>query len=205
MITIVDYNTGNLKSIVNMLGHLGIPATISREQDTILQASKLILPGVGTFDYGMSMLRKLDLVDVLEQKVLHEETPVLGICLGAQLLTYRSEEGVESGLGWINAETRRFRLPREDHHLRIPHMGWAETEYRKSSRIFNNAVSTPRFYYVHSYHLVCSHEQNELCHAIHGYRFATGIEHKNIVGVQFHPEKSHRFGMQVLKNFAELY
>ncbi len=109
------------------------------------------------------------------------------------------------GLGWFAADTRKFAIPENHKHLRVPHMGWADTEYRATSRIFRGSVECPRFYYVHSYHIVCDNEQDELCHATHGYRFVAGFEHENVVGLQFHPEKSHRYGLQILKNFAELY
>lgn len=202
MLTIVDYDTGNLRSVQNMLKSLGVASRISGARADILSASKLILPGVGHFDFGMRSLKQLDLIGALNEQVLEKKTPVLGICLGFQLLTRGSEEGSEPGLGWIAADTRRFERSRMVAALRIPHMGWADTEFRASSPLFAKIEPTPRYYYVHSYHVVADSESDELCHAVHGYRFVAGVERGNIAGVQFHPEKSHRFGKAVLANFA---
>jgi glutamine amidotransferase len=201
MLTIVDYGTGNLRSVQNMLKSLGVAARISSARADIMAASALILPGVGHFDFGMRSLNQLDLRGVLDEQVLGRKVPMLGICLGAQLLTRGSEEGSEPGLRWIAADTRRFDAARLDPWLRVPHMGWADTEFRASSPLFAGAASTPRYYYVHSYHIVADDATDELCHAVHGYRFVAGVEHGNIAGVQFHPEKSHRFGRQLLANF----
>jgi len=202
MLTIVDYDTGNLRSVQKMLKSLGVASRISGARADILSASRLILPGVGHFDFGMRSLKRLDLIGPLNEQVLEKRTPLLGICLGVQLLTRGSEEGSESGLGWIAADTRRFDRSRMGEALRIPHMGWADTEFRASSPLFANVARTPRYYYVHSYHIVADNEANELCHAVHGYRFVAGVERDNIAGVQFHPEKSHRFGKAILANFA---
>jgi glutamine amidotransferase len=202
MLTIVDYGTGNLRSVQNMLKSLGVATRISSARDEIASASALILPGVGHFDFGMRSLKQLDLCGVLDEQVLERKTPLLGICLGAQLLTRGSEEGSEPGLGWIAAETRRFDRSRLDPSLRVPHMGWADTEFSASSALFAGASSSPRYYYVHAYHIVADNAADELCHAVHGYRFVAGVERGNIAGVQFHPEKSHRFGRQLLADFA---
>lgn len=204
MIVIVDYGTGNLRSVQNMLKSLGIAARISSARADILAASALILPGVGHFDFGMRRLKELDLRGALDEQVLERKVPLLGICLGAQLLTRGSEEGSEAGLGWIAADTRRFDAARLGPSLRVPHMGWADTEFRTSSGLFAGAAPAPRYYYVHSYHIVSDDEADELCHAVHGYRFVAGVERGNIAGVQFHPEKSHRFGKQLLANFARI-
>jgi len=185
-----------------MFKSIGIGSRIAGKASEIQEATKIILPGIGHFDYGMKNLEKRDLIGALNDKVLGEKTPVLGICLGAQLLTRGSEEGSLPGLAWIAADTSRFDRSKMPASLRIPHMGWADTEYRKSSHLFAGIAETPRYYYVHSYHIVCDNEGDELCHAIHGYRFVAGVENGNIRGVQFHPEKSHRFGMQLLRNFA---
>lgn len=204
MITIVDYDTGNLRSVQNMLNKVGADSKIGSTPGDIENASKLILPGVGHFDFGMKNLADRDLIDVLNDKVLDKKTPILGICLGAQLLTRGSDEGVLPGLGWIDADTRSFDTSRLDSSLRVPHMGWADTESQCTSSLFVGFDETPRFYYVHSYHIVCDNGADELCHATHGYRFVAGVENGNVMGVQFHPEKSHRFGKQILSNFAGL-
>jgi imidazole glycerol-phosphate synthase subunit HisH len=204
MITIVDYGTGNLRSIANMLSRIGAESKISGVHDDLLRASKIILPGVGHFDFGMQALRKSGLETILNQRALEDQIPVLGICLGAQLLTRRSDEGNEPGLGWIKAETVSFDRQRIGEGRPIPHMGWTETAPKSAGGLFDGFTSDPRFYYVHSFHLRCDNQENELCYATYGYRFVAGIQHKNIVGVQFHPEKSHRFGMQLLRNFVAI-
>jgi len=204
MLTIVDYGTGNLRSVQNMLKSLGVAARISSARADIAAASALILPGVGHFDFGMRSLKQLDLRGVLDEQVLGRKVPLLGICLGAQLLTRGSEEGSEPGLGWITADTRRFDSARLDPSLRVPHMGWADTEFRASSGLFAGTAPAARYYYVHSYHIAADDAADEMCHATHGYRFVAGVERGNIAGVQFHPEKSHRFGKQLLANFARM-
>lgn len=204
MIVIVDYGTGNLRSIKNMFARIGVASQISGDPSIVAGASKLILPGVGHFDFGMTSLRSSSLFEILNDKALNQRTPLLGICLGAQLLTQRSDEGNEPGLGWIEAETIRFDRNRLDANCRIPHMGWTATEFTAEQSLFHGLESPSRFYYVHSFHLSCKNSHNEMCHAVYGYRFTAGIRRDNIMGVQFHPEKSHRFGMQVLRNFAEM-
>lgn len=201
MITIVDYDAGNLKSIVNMLRALGASSRISGDPAEIAGAEKLILPGVGHFDYGMGQLEARGLVDVLNRRVLQDRVPILGICLGAQLLTRGSEEGDRPGLGWIAGETVRFDRGRMDARLRVPHMGWAETWATRENPL-SEALHDARFYYVHNYHLVCDDACEAILAANYGYDFTVGVQRGNVLGVQFHPEKSHRFGMQLLQNFV---
>ncbi len=203
MITIVDYDTGNLRSVQNMLRSIGVDSQFARTARELESASRIILPGVGQFAYGMRRLMERDFIGVLRDKVLGQGTPVLGICLGAQLLTRRSDEGDVDGLGWIAADTRHFDTALLPKGTRIPHMGWTDTDYCPAHPIFDGVMDTPRYYYVHSYHMVCDNPSDELCHAFHGYRFTSGIARENIVGVQFHPEKSHRFGKLLLANFAK--
>lgn len=204
MITIIDYGLGNLTSIKNMLKKCGnLDSVISSEVDILLKAEKLILPGVGHYDYGMTQLKKSGLVDILNQRVLEEKIPILGICLGAQLLTEGSEEGKQAGLGWIKGFTRRFRHEQMKETLPIPHMGWSDTKPLKESVIFRSMPSDARFYYVHSYHIHCTNSFDALAQAEYGYSFTAAVENASIYGVQFHPEKSHRFGLQLLKNFIE--
>ena len=204
MITIIDYDAGNLKSVQNMLRSIGVDSRIASTADDVRDAAKLILPGVGHFDFGMKNLAKRGMIDVLNHKVLVEKTPILGICLGAQLLTRGSEEGKLPGLGWVAADTCRFDTTRLDDTLRVPHMGWADTQFNSCSPLFERFDQTPRFYYVHSYHIVCDDCAAELCHADHGYRFVAGVVDGNIAGVQFHPEKSHSYGKKLLESFAEV-
>lgn len=206
MITIIDYGVGNLLSIRNMLKKAGYrDATISNKEEDIAQAEKLILPGVGHFDYGMHQLRESAFFDTLNKRVQTDKVPILGICLGAQLLTQGSEEGELPGLGWIQARTIRFDSSRMDTSLKIPHMGWGDVKVQKPSKLFENMPEDPRFYFVHSYHLVCDDPSDELVSCTHGYSFVAGVERGNVLGVQFHPEKSHKFGLQLLSNFVNHY
>jgi glutamine amidotransferase len=202
MIVIVDYGLGNPGSIQNMLRRAGFDAEISKEPGTLRGASKLILPGVGHFRFGMESLHKLGLEDVLNERVLDAGVPILGICLGAQLLGRRSEEGDCPGLNWVPMDTVRFDSSRM-HGEKVPHMGWADTSYAKCG-LFQGMNGTPRFYYVHSYHFRCDDLGMVTCTAEHGYRFASGVAHRNIFGVQFHPEKSHIYGQQLLRNFMSM-
>lgn len=204
MITIVDYQMGNVGSILNMLKRLGHPARISSRPEEIQTASKLILPGVGAFDSGMRNLADAGLRPALDEAVLARKTPVLGICLGMQLLSRRSEEGDLPGLGWIPAATQRFRFDPKATGLKIPHMGWNVARPAQADRLLTEQAAEARFYFVHSFHLVCDEPRYELAHTTHGYAFASIVRRENVWGTQFHPEKSHRFGMKLLENFARI-
>jgi len=203
MITIIDYGAGNIASIRNILRKLGHESCISTDPQFILSASKLILPGVGAFDYGMGKINDSGLTDSLNQAVLDNHTPILGICLGAQLFTKRSDEGQLPGLGWFDAETVAFDRSKLTHGERIPHMGWTDLEVARPHPLLTDLPEDPRFYFVHSFHLQCRHEEEVIATAHHGYSFAAGIARGHIAGVQFHPEKSHKFGMKMLDNFAK--
>ena len=203
MICVIDYGIGNLGSILNMLKRIGAPAMVSGDPSEICKADRLILPGVGAFDTGMRNLAERGLITVLEQRALGDRVPILGVCLGAQLLTERSQEGVLPGLGWIPGETVHFDLDPADTRLKIPHMGWSEVRATRAHPLFAGLDDEARFYFVHSYHLSCRDEENVLGVARHGYDFPAAIGAGNMLGVQFHPEKSHRYGMQLLRNFAE--
>lgn len=205
MIVIIDYNTGNIGSIQNMLKKIGHPSTISSGANDIVKAEKLILPGVGAFDSGIKNLKNLDLIDVINEMVIQKKTPFLGICLGMQLLTKRSEEGKLPGLGFIDANTVKFQNYRSDKNLRIPHMGWNTTQLLKDSHIFKTMPENFRFYFVHSYYVECNNKEDILATTYHGHHFVSAFQKDNIFGVQFHPEKSHKFGMQLLKNFLEQF
>lgn len=204
MIVIIDYGMGNLGSILNMLKYLKADAMISSNVSDIEKADKLILPGVGAFDNGMNNLQNLNLISCLEKKVLNQKTPILGICLGMQLFTKKSEEGSLSGLGWIDAETVRFSLNKEKNNLKVPHMGWNSVTIRNTTSLFNNMSENAKFYFVHSYHVVCHNEEDILATTHHGYNIVSAFQSKNIFGVQFHPEKSHKFGMNLFNNFIEM-
>ena len=201
MIAILDYGIGNLKSIYNMFKKVGVESIITSDIETIKKADKYLLPGVGSFDHGINSLKNASFFETLEKEVLESKKPILGICLGMQLLTNSSEEGQEKGLGWIDAQTIKFDL--EDKSLSIPHMGWNKTNPTNKNDIFKN-LEHNRFYFVHSYHVVCKDEKNILATANYGKSFTCSIYKDNIYGVQFHPEKSHKFGMQLLKNFGEM-
>lgn len=205
MVTIVDYNACNLRSVCRMLSYLNYEWEIASLPGQIAKATKLILPGVGHFDFAMFSLRQKGLIEVIKDAVVKQGRPTLGICLGAQLLTRRSAEGSSEGLGLVPADTVAFDRSRLSSVNRVPHMGWAMTEPKTSCRLFSGAPFPLRFYYVHSFHFSCDSPQDVICEAVHGYRFTAGFECGNIVGVQFHPEKSHRYGMAVLRNFVERY
>jgi glutamine amidotransferase len=201
MLVIIDYGVGNLSSIKNMLKKVGCDAVISSDEGIIGSAEKLILPGVGAFDACAEKLRGSGLTAVLNRKVLEQKTPVLGICVGLQLLMEGSEEGRLPGLGWIKGRVVRFRQELLPPELKIPHMGWTDIKVCKPSKLFEGMYEEPRFYFVHSYHLQPDDPANALIEATYGYKFVAGIERDNIIGVQFHPEKSHKFGMRLLENF----
>jgi len=202
MIAIIDYGAGNVGSIQNMIKKIGYKAIITSSIDEILNADHLILPGVGSFDYGMSQLEKLKLIDVLEKKVVECKTPILGICLGMQLMAKSSEEGIKEGLNLIDAEVVKFKS--NTHNIKIPHMGWNYVNIRKESKLFERKEEKERFYFVHSFHVKVKNEMDILATTDYGCNFTSAIERENIYGVQFHPEKSHRYGMQLLEHFIRL-
>jgi imidazole glycerol-phosphate synthase subunit HisH len=206
-IVIVDYKIGNVKSVANMLRKTGASAEISADHQVISNADKIILPGVGAFDNAMSRLEQGNFITVLNDFVLNQKKPILGICLGMQLFARESEEGTLPGLGWIDGKVKKFTLhsSKLTENLKIPHMGWNRvTPSIENHKIFENVSHPMRFYFVHSYHFVCAEQDNILATSRYGYDFTCAIFKDNIYGVQFHPEKSHKFGMQVLKNFVEI-
>ena len=204
-IAIIDYGVGNLGSIQNMLKKLGAQSEIATDVNVIERATKLILPGVGAFDAGMTQLNQSGLRPALDAAVLQKRVPVIGICLGMQLMTEGSEEGELPGLGWVSAKTTRF-VPSPNEIMKIPHMGWSLVTKAKSSPVLDLLEDESRFYFVHSYHVGCSNHEDVLLTAQYGsVRFDAAFEYENILGFQFHPEKSHRFGMKLLKAFLEKY
>jgi glutamine amidotransferase len=202
MIVIVDYGVGNIGSVHNMLRKVGAKARFSGDAAEIRAADKLILPGVGHFGHGMGRLAATGLVPVLEEQVLSRKVPVLGICLGMQMMTRGSEESDTPGLGWVDAFTRRFQ---ESPTLRVPHMGWNTVRPRPDARLFDAAAPEPeRFYFVHSYQVQTAAASDSAATCLYGNEFVAAFEVGNIFGVQFHPEKSHLFGMGLLRRFAAL-
>ncbi len=205
MITIIDYGMGNLGSIKNMFKYIGVESTIESDVDKIKNASKILLPGVGSFDTAMKKINETDLKEVLNEKALKEQVPVLGICLGMQLLTNSSEEGALNGLGWIDAKTMSFKN-RIDKQYRIPHMGWNIVNRSSESLLTNGfeEFEETRFYFVHSYFVKVENEKNSMLKTNYGVEFDSAIQKDNIYGAQFHPEKSHKFGMKLFENFARI-
>ena len=201
MVGIIDYGLGNLGSIQNMLKVIGEKSVISSDIDTLENCDRYILPGVGAFDAGMSRLAKKGLIDFVKKIADVDKKPILGICLGMQLLGRRSDEGELNGLNLIPFETVRFELDHTD--LKIPHMGWDVVEFKKVHPLMKNLTGQQRFYFVHSYHAKCDSAENVLMTCDYGYEFAASVCKDNVMGVQFHPEKSHDFGMALLKNFVE--
>ncbi len=199
MIAIIDYGVGNVGSIANMLRKAGADATITADPGQIERAGKIVLAGVGSFDSGISRLRERGFVDLLNRKVRDGGTPLLGICLGMQFFGRGSEEGAEPGLGWIDAEAVRFKLAPET-GLKIPHMGWNALDLATGAT--EGVAPDARFYFVHSYHLVCHDERDVFARTTYGYPFVSAVRRGNIFGVQFHPEKSHRFGLALMEWFS---
>ncbi|MBW6483867.1 MAG: imidazole glycerol phosphate synthase subunit HisH [Vicingaceae bacterium] len=204
MISIINYNAGNIKSIQNMLKRIGVKSTICSTAEEIEQADKLILPGVGHYDHGMKNLHQSGLIEILNKKVLKDKIPLLGICLGAQLLGNKSEEGIEKGLGWIDMEVVKFDKKKLSSNLKIPHMSWNEIKINKYSALLEGLDDENRFYFVHSFHMQPNDKTDILTTTNYGYDFTSAVEKDNIYGVQFHPEKSHKFGMQLLTNFSNI-
>lgn len=202
VVTIVDYGLGNLGSVANMLRKLGVASVRASTPEDVAKATALILPGVGHFDRGMANLRERGFEPVLNKLVMEQQVPVLGICLGVQLLTRRSEEGSAPGLGWIAADVKRFVFP-EGKSLAVPHMGWNEVEAVDPVLFKGHQPGETRYYFVHSYHLVCDEVSDVAAWATYGYRFTAAIHRANIWGAQFHPEKSHKHGMAMLRNWLE--
>ena len=203
MITIIDYGMGNLGSVLNMFKKVGAQAKITSDPEEIKKASKILLPGVGAFDTAMQCINDSGLKDVLFDKALIEKVPVLGICLGMQLLTNASEEGKLPGLGWIDGQTFSFKNKIND-VLKIPHMGWNVAEIQQQNEITKGYKGEIRFYFVHSYYVEVVNQKHSLMKTNYGVTFDSAIVKDNIFGAQFHPEKSHIFGMHLFKNFAKI-
>ena len=198
---IIDYGVGNLGSITNMLKYLGYSSRVVGDKQSLLGAHAVILPGVGSFDHGMRMLDQRGLISTIDALALHSNVPILGICLGMQLLLDGSEEGRLPGLGLIKGEVRRFNLPALDY--KVPHMGWNVVKKNGSHTLLPDNEEQ-RFYFVHSYYVSCQNKENVAGITTYGHDFASVVKRENIMGVQFHPEKSHQFGMTLLKNFMEM-
>ncbi|MFH1004414.1 MAG: imidazole glycerol phosphate synthase subunit HisH [Bacteroidota bacterium] len=200
MLTIIDYGMGNLRSIQKIFQRLQVEVQITSAHSDILKAEKLLLPGIGHFANGIKKLKDTGLKEILNKKVLEDKTPIMGICLGMQLMTNYSEEGDAEGLGWIDAQTKKFNFA--SNKLKIPHMGWNQVEIKKNTAMTHAITKDDLFYFVHSYFVSCNYQEDILFQSDYGQSFVSGFEKENIVGIQFHPEKSHRSGMQLIQNFS---
>jgi len=202
MICIINYGVGNITSILNMLKKIGVPARITSNETDIRQAEKIILPGVGHFDYCMQQLKKAPFFDQLQLRVLEEKIPVLGVCVGSQMLMESSEEGKEPGLGWLAGKVVKFNKDQLPAGYKIPHMGWTDVQPNGNNPLYEG-IAEPRFYFVHSYHIQPVDPAHVTGLADYGGRFTASVGSGHIQGVQFHPEKSHKFGMRLYGNFAK--
>lgn len=204
MIAIVDYGLGNVHAIANIYKRLNIPAVLANAPDKLSDASHIVLPGVGAFDWAMSQLDDSGMRGALESAVCERRTPVLGICVGMQMLAQRSDEGKHQGLGWIDAEVRKFDVSRMTTRTRLPHMGWNDVRPRAGSALFAGMEHDATFYFLHSYYFAPRDPADVLAQTDYHGAFACAVQSGNVYGVQFHPEKSHRWGISLLKNFAQV-
>jgi glutamine amidotransferase len=205
MITIVDYGLGNIKAFANIYERLKIKVNIAKKKSEIVGAEKIILPGVGAFDFAMSQLNRSGMRDSLEKEVISNGVPVLGICVGMQMLANSSQEGELNGLGWIDGFVNQFdRKLLISNSCRLPHMGWNNVKQINENKLFRNVPDLGRFYFLHSYYFTSINSDNIISTTDYGIDFASSVNRNNIYGVQFHPEKSHSLGVQVLNNFANI-
>ena len=204
MIGIVDYGAGNVGSILNMLNRLGQDSKIVSCPEDIVSASKLILPGVGHFKHGMDMLNLSNFKEALTESVLVNKIPILGICLGAQLMTKSSEEGNVKGLGWLDAEVKRFNVSLMDQKLPVPHMGWNKVIVNEENNLSKSINESSKYYFVHSYHMKANDPSQIMLSTHYGYEFTSAMCHENVYALQFHPEKSHVHGLKIFQDFIDL-
>ncbi len=203
MIGIIDYGVGNIKAFANIYKSFNISFKIVRNISELDNVSKLILPGVGSFDHAMTSLQNSGMKDKLDDLVLEKKLPIIGICVGMQMLAKSSDEGVLEGLGWINGVVKKFDKSKIK-NAPLPHMGWNTLNIEKQNKIFDNIEEDPRYYFLHSYYFECNNKEDVIATATYGERFERMVNHENIYGIQCHPEKSHHNGIQLLKNFGEL-
>jgi glutamine amidotransferase len=204
VISIVHYGLGNVDAIANIFKKLGVPCGLATSAEEIHAADKIILPGVGAFDWAISRLNDSGMRDALERSVVIERKPLLGICVGMQMLAKRSDEGRLDGLGWIDGEVKRFDVSKFAHKTHLPHMGWNDVRPTTSEDLFKSLAIDARFYFLHSYYFSARAAENVLAVTDYNGVFASSVRSANVYGVQFHPEKSHQWGIRLLKNFAEL-
>ena len=204
MITIVDYGLGNIRAFLNVYRRLNIEAKTATCADELRQASKVILPGVGAFDHAMARLTRSGMRDALDDLALRRRVPILGVCVGMQILARDSDEGSQPGLGWIAGRVRTLSSLMPAAALPVPHMGWNEARPARPNRLFDQLETSARFYFLHSYYFQCDRAEDAIATAQYGDDFACAVNAGNVFGVQFHPEKSHHDGVRLLKNFAEI-
>lgn len=203
MIAIVDYGLGNVQAIGNIYKRLDIPFAFARTAEALIDATHIILPGVGAFDWAMERLENSGMRGELDQLVCDKARPVLGICVGMHMMGRRSDEGAALGLGWLDAEVRLFDQAAMTGHARLPHMGWNDVEAQSGEPLFRD-IEAPRFYFLHSYYFAPQASEDVIGATSYGGMFASAVRRDNVMGVQFHPEKSHQWGIQLLKNFADI-
>lgn len=204
MIAIVDYGLGNVQAFLNLYKRLGVEARRATTVADLGEATKVILPGVGAFDHAMERLEASGMRGALDDLVLQGQVSVLGVCVGMQILAHASDEGVRTGLGWIDGRVRKLSAHEGGDMLPLPHMGWNDVAPQVGNRLFDQLESNARFYFLHSYYFDCAQPEDVAAVTAYGDRFASAVSCRNIHGVQFHPEKSHHFGTRLLRNFAEL-
>jgi len=204
MIAIVDYGWGNIRAIANIYRRLNVAVSIAASANDLRGADKVILPGVGAFDSAMQSLNESGMREPLEEVVVGARKPALGICVGMQMLARRSDEGKLNGLGWIDGEVRRFDVSGFPNETHLPHMGWNDVRPRDSSDLFRDLAEESRFYFLHSYYFAPASPEYVLAETDYYGQFTSSVRSQQIFGVQFHPEKSHQWGIKLLQNFAEL-
>ena len=204
MITIIDYGLGNVLAFVNVYNRLNVPVAVAKSADDLRNASRLILPGVGSFDHAMQQLDQSGMRQLVEQLVMSDKLPVLGICVGMQMLAKSSDEGKLPGLGWIDGTVKKFDLSAMPPDTNLPHMGWNDVAPVAEGGLFKGIEKDSRFYFLHSFYFECNQQSNVLAVSDYGGNFSCAVRQDNVFGVQFHPEKSHHFGSQLLKNFSEV-
>lgn len=202
MVTIINYGSGNISAICNIYDRLRIPYKIANNEDDVEGAEKIILPGVGAFDETISRLDSSGFRSILDHEVLNNKVPVVGICVGMQILAERSEEGDLPGLGWIKGEVRRINPSSLKFKPKVPHLGWNSVSVSKANKLFQGIDAEQGFYFLHSYYFHCHNSEDVLATTTYGQTFASAVSNKNVFGVQFHPEKSHHNGVTLLQNFA---
>lgn len=204
MITLIDYGSGNIHAIANIYKSLNVPYVITHAIEALKNAEKLVLPGVGDFDETMKHLHNLGIKETLDERVLEKKVPILGVCVGMQILGNKSEEGKMEGFGWIKGQIKKIDTAKLTHKPHLPHMGWNTIKPVRETPLFNNFILEDGFYFLHSYYFSCENDNDILATTDYGDKFASAINHDNVYGFQFHPEKSHHNGIELFKNFANL-